>query len=501
MTRSSGGGTASSDVGELADSVWSALENLRSGTNLQWPEFSAPMLGIVFLRAVSQQFDRLAAKLGGGSPRNPVGPDDYRAQGVLYVPESSRFSAISEVPEGGNLATALREAMRQLEAANPDLRGMLPKGYAAVPSKTLHEGVRLISPIDLSNEDYGALFANLLLRIAQEEGQDGGDLFVTAPHIVDLMVAIVAPSEGRVFDPCSGSGGMFTACLRLGGRELDRTRLGFYGQEKSSRNAALSVMNLAVHGGAGLIEVGDSYTDDRHESVGKFDYVLANPKFNDTAFDAELVQDTRRFPHGSPTAKANYLWLQMCHSALGTGGRAAIVMPNSASDGSKKETAIRQAWVEGDVVEAVVAVGEKMFGSITNPATLWFFNRAKRGHQRDRVLFIDARNTFTVIDAAHRHWTRDQVQELADLVLSWRAGKSPAQGINGLCRTADRPEIAESGWSLNPGRYVKSPVVLVDDADFRQQSDGLRAVLRELSASAGELYETVDDILAGELKT
>lgn len=164
MTRSSGGDTAAPDVGVLADSVWSALENLRLGTNLQWPEFSAPMLGIVFLRAVSQQFDRLAAKLGGGSPRNPVGLDDYRAQGVLFVPPSSHFSAISEVPEGGDLATRLREAIGQLEAANPDLSGMLPKGYAAVPTDTLHEGVRLISSIDLSNEDYGALFADLLLR-------------------------------------------------------------------------------------------------------------------------------------------------------------------------------------------------------------------------------------------------------------------------------------------------------------------------------------------------
>jgi type I restriction enzyme M protein len=260
-------------------------------------------------------------------------------------------------------------------------------------------------------------------------------------------------------------------------------------------------MNLAVHGGAGLIVVNDSYTDDPHESVGKFDYVLANPRFNDSAFDVKRVQDTRRFPHGSPTAKANYLWLQMCQSALGAGGRAGIVMPNSASDGSKKETAIRQAWVQDDVVEAVVVVGEKMFGSITNPATLWFFNRAKRSHQRGRVLFIDARNTFTVIDAAHRHWTRTQVRELADLVLSWRSGNSPAQNITGLCRTADRSEIAKSGWSLNPGRYVKSPIMMVDDADFLQKRDELRAVLRELSASAGELYETVDNLLAGELKT
>ena len=487
MTRSSGGGTVSPGVGELADSVWSALENLRSGTNLQWPEFSAPMLGIVFLRAVSQQFDRLAAKLRGGSPRNPVGPDDYRAQGVLFVPESSHFSAISEVPEGGNLATVLREAMSQLEAANPDLRGMLPKGYAAVPSKTLHEGTRLISPIDLSNDDYGALFADLLLRVAQEEGQDGGDLFVTAPHIVDLMVAIVAPSEGRVFDPCSGSGGMFTGCLRHGGRELDRKRLGFYGQEKSSRNAALSVMNLAVHGGAGLIEVGDSYTDDPHKSVGKFDYVLANPKFNDTAFDRERVQDKRRFPHGSPTPKANYLWLQMCQSALGAGGRAAIVMPNSASDGSKKETAIRQVWVEDDVVEAVVAVGEKMFGSITNPATLWFFNRAKREHQRDRVLFIDARETFTTIDAAHRHWTQGQIRELADLALSWRLGSSHAPDLAGLCRVVHCEEIAENGWSLNPGRYATADV---SSGAFDAQR------FNELAADFGQLVFEAEGLAA-----
>jgi len=485
VTRSSGSGTASGDVAELSDSVWSALENLRSGTNLQWPEFSAPILGIVFLRAVSQQFDRLAAKLGGGSPRNPVGPDDYRAQGVLFVPGSCHFSTISEVPEGGNLATALREAMSQLEAANPDLCGMLPKGYAAVPSKTLHEAVRLVSPTELSNEDYGALFADLLLRVAQEEGQDGGDLFVTAPHIVDFMVAVVAPSEGRVFDPCSGSGGMFTGCLRHGGRELESKRLGFYGQEKSSRNAALSVMNLAVHGGAALIEVGDSYTADPHESVGKFDYVLANPKFNDTAFDAERVQDTRRFPHGSPTAKANYLWLQMCLSALGPHGRAAIVMPNSASDGTKKEFAIRRAWIEEDVVEAVVAVGEKMFGSIKNPATIWLFNRAKLGHQRNRVLFVDARATFTDIDSAHRCWTPGQVRSLSELVTHWRTGARPPADIAGLCCVASCADVEATGsWSFNPGRYVEASV------DDSQQSVG------DLARLADELDEVSDEATA-----
>jgi len=442
-------------------------------------------LGIVFLRAVSQQFDRLAAKIGGGSSRNPVGPDDYRAQGVLFVPESCHFSTISEVAEGGSLATALREAMSQLESANPDLRGMLPKGYAAVPSKTLHEAVRLVSPIDLSNEDYGELFADLLLRVAQEEGQGGGDLFVTASHIVDLMVAVVAPSEGRVFDPCSGSGGMFTGCLRHGGRELDRKRLGFYGQEKSSRNAALSVMNLAVHGGPGLIEVGDSYTDDPHESVGKFDYVLANPKFNDAAFDAERFSSSERFPHGSPTAKANYLWLQMCLSALGPHGRGAIVMPNSASDGTKKEAAIRRAWIDDDVVEAIVAVGEKMFGSIKNPATIWVFNQAKLGHQRNQVLFVDARATFTHIDSAHRRWTPGQVGNLSELVTQWRTGARPPGDIAGLSCIASREDIEATGsWSFNPGRYVEASV------------NDSRGSVGDLARLAGELDEVSDEATA-----
>ncbi len=513
MTESAGGGTGSADVGELADSLWSSLENLRLGTNLQWPEFSAPMLGIVFLRAVSQQFDRLGAKLNGGSSRNPIEPDDYRAQGVLFVPESAHFSAVSAVPEGGDLATALREAMSQLGGANPDLRGMLPKGYAAVPAKTLHEGLRRISPIDLSDEDYGALFADLLLRVAQEEGQDGGDLFVTALHIVDLMVAIVAPSEGRVFDPCSGSGGMFTGCLRHGGRELDRKRLGFYGQEKSSRNAALSVMNLAVHGGAGLIEVADSYTDDPHQSVGRFDYVLANPKFNDTAFDAGRVPVNERFPHGAPTTKANYLWLQMCHAALNASGRAGIVMPNSASDGSTKETAIRKAWVEDDAVEAVVAVGEKMFGSITNPATLWFFNRAKKAHQQEHVLFIDARDTFTVIDAAHRRWTPAQVEFLANIIRLWRAevpefdNGSQAMlderfehgeycDVPGLCGVATLDAIADGGWSLNLGRYVAVPDEFGLES-FSLEVPRLRSEFIELSASARHLETLVIDVLEG----
>ena len=275
-------------------------------------------------------------------------------------------------------------------------------------------------------------------------------------------------------------------------------------------------MNLAVHGGAGLIEVGDSYTDDRHESVGKFDYVLANPKFNDTAFDAERVQDTRRFPHGSPTAKANYLWLQMCHSALGTGGRAAIVMPNSASDGSKKETAIRQAWVEGDVVEAVVAVGEKMFGSMTNPATLWFFNRAKKAHQQQHVLFIDARNTFTVIDGAHRRWTPEQIEFLGNIVRLWRGQEahfddgsrtmfekqfpdSNYVDVAGLCGVASIQTIERQGWSVSPGRYVGSPRQELDDADFNEALAELAERFDELRLEAEDLASLTRRVLQAVL--
>ncbi len=343
------------------------------------------------------------------------------------------------------------------------------------------------------------------------EGQKGGE-FYTPTSIVKLIVEIIEPFHGRIFDPACGSGGMFVQSARFIEEHKARAmgEISVYGQERVAETVRLGKMNLTVHGLAGDIRQGNTYYEDLHNSPGKFDFVMANPPFNVDRVDKERLKDDPRFPFGMPrTDNANYLWIQIFYSALNDTGRAGFVMANSASDARASELEIRKKLIEARVVDVMVAIGSNFFYTVTLPCTLWFLDRDKQGTEReDTVLFIDARHIYRQLDRAHRDFTPEQIEFLANIVRLYR-GEEPEnrhdsaemlaekfpdgqyQDVPGLCKVATIEVIEAQGWSLNPGRYVGVAAREEDDFDFFERLEELNEELEVLNSEARELEERI----------
>lgn len=508
----------STDLGDVQTKLWEAADQLRANSGLRASEYSTPVLGLIFLRYADLRFAEAHSELAGkGSGRRKIGPVDYQARGVLYLPEAARFDHLSALPEGADLGKAVDDAMTAIEDANPDLDGVLPHGYAALPNDVLVELVRLLGglPDSIEGDGFGLIYEYFLGEFAFSEGQKGGEFF-TPTSIVRLIVEIIEPYHGKIFDPACGSGGMFVQSARFVERHHadPGAELSVYGTEKTRETVRLAKMNLAVHGLAGDIREANTYYEDPHHSVGKFDFVMANPPFNVNKVDKAKLEGDRRFPFGIPRPdNANYLWIQTFYSSLNDRGRAGFVMANSASDARGSEAEIRRQLIEDRSVDVIVAVGTNFFYTVTLPVTLWFLDRGKRDTARaDEVLFIDARDIYRQVDRAHRDWTPDQIEYLANIVRLWR-GEEPElvdgsddllaehfadksyTDVPGLCAVATIEEIEAQGWSLNPGRYVgvaryESP------ENFDERIVQLSSEFTELSVTAGRLGAAVETSLA-----
>ncbi len=494
--------------------LWAAADELRANSKLKSSEYSVPVLGLVFLRFADHKFQVAAKELeGSGGGRRSIGAADYQAQGVLFLPEEARFSTLIQLPEGVNIGAAINEAMRSIEAENPDLKDILPKNYNRFENSLLKELLKTMNsvPMDIEGDAFGKIYEYFLGHFAMSEGQKGGEFF-TPTAIVQLIVSIIEPFHGRIFDPACGSCGMFVQSARFVGEHKMNpdAELSVYGQEKVSETVRLGKMNLAVHGLGGDIRQGNAYYEDLHSSIGKFDFVMANPPFNVDRIDKERLKDDRRFPFGLPrTDNGNYLWIQLFYSSLNETGRAGFVMANSASDARGSEMDIRRDLIEASAVDVMVAVGSNFFYTVTLPCTLWFFDRGKRkGFRASTVLFIDARHLFRQIDRAHRDWTPAQIEFLANIVRLYRGeavenlhdsaglvGEHFPDGhytdIAGLCKIATKEEIEAQGWSLNPGRYVGVTARVEDDFDFRERLEELNEELETLNIEARELEERI----------
>jgi len=499
------------DLTQVQKKLWDAADELRANSGLQASEYSGPVLGLIFLRFAEERFAAAQADLGTGSARNPVGPDDYKARGVLYLPDEARYDHLLNQPESADLGRVLNNAMSAIEDHNPDLKGVLPKVYGTLPNDVLVELLRTLNSLadDIEGDGFGLVYEYFLGQFAMAEGQGGGEFF-TPTSIVKLIVEILEPFHGKIYDPACGSGGMFVQSADFVARHKRNpgSELSIYGQEASRRTVPLAKMNLAVHGLGGDILEGNTYYEDRHDSVGKFDFVMANPPFNVNKVDKAKLEDDPRFHLGLPnTDNANYLWIQTFYSALNDTGRAGFVMANSASDARNSELEIRRKLIEDRVVDVIVAVGTNMFFTVTLPVTLWFLDRGKRnGSRADDVLFIDAREIYNTIDRAHRDWTPDQIEFLANIVRLWR-GEDPEfeRGSRrllqerfpdgnyvdapGLCGVATVEEIEEQGWSLNPGRYVGVSIQL-DNGDLEHLPE-LFDEFHALAESAAALTKKV----------
>lgn len=508
----------SPDIAELEKRLWDAADELRANSSLKASEYGTPVLGLIFLRFADATFsvarEAVEAK---ASARREVGPGDYQARGVVYLTEEARFSSLLALPEGTDLGRAITNAMSAIEEHNPKLRGVLPKTYSALGNDVLASLLRHIHGYtkDLEGDAFGLVYEYFLAKFALSEGQGAGEFFTPA-SIVRLIVEIIEPFHGRIFDPACGSGGMFVHSARFVERHRGAPgdELSIYGQEKTGETVRLAQMNLAIHGLSGEIREGNSYYDDLHTSVGHFDFVMANPPFNVDRIDKAKLEDDPRFPTLPKADNGNYVWIQMFATALSERGRAGFVMANSAGDARHSEAAIRKELVESGVVDVMVAVGSNFFYTVTLPVTLWFLDRGKSDTERaDRVLFIDARKVFRQVDRAHRDFTEEQLEFLANIVRLYR-GQTPelAHGenalfaerfpdgvyvdVDGLCRVATIGEIEEQGFSLNPGRYVGTEVEELDDEVFEEQLAAAHAELRELGVRAGELERSVDHVLS-----
>ena len=510
---------------DLEKTLWDAANQLWANTKLKPSEYSAPVLGLIFLRFAEQKFATAEAKIQkAATGRRKIGKVDYQAEGVVYLPAEARFGHLLALPEGANLGKAINDAMKAIETENEDLKGILPRTYTAFENRTLVDLLKLMSsiPPDLEGDAFGKIYEYFLGNFAMSEGQKGGEFF-TPTSLVRLIVSIIEPYHGAIYDPACGSGGMFVQSAHFveNHRKNPNAEIMVYGQERVAETVKLCKMNLAVHGLSGDIrEVTSSFYEDLHGSPGKFDFVMANPPFNQKGVNKDRLKDDRaRFPLGMPSVDgANYLWIQLFYSSLSAKGRAGFVMANSATDARGSEMEIRRKLVEDRSVDVVISIGTNFFYTVTLPCTLWFFDRGKRKSPRkDQVLFLDARAVFRQLDRAHRDFSPEQIEYLANVVRLYR-GEEPEflvpeskvllkekfpklkyADVQGLCKVVTVAEIDAQGWSLNPGRHVGVTDRPGGDYDFAEKLEELNEELERLNAEARELEDKIAENIEGLL--
>ncbi len=533
----------STPLSDVENKLWSAADNLRANSGLRSSEYSAPVLGLLFLRFADERFESVARELKAQAQvegsRRSIGKTDYLARGVVYLPPEARYDYLLKLPESENLGKAVNEAMKAIEEANDDLKGALPKNYTRLDNATLGPLLRVFAPrlpsphgasamvengqalSEIEGDAFGKIYEYFLGKFAMSEGQKGGEFF-TPTALVRLIVEVIEPFNGRILDPACGSGGMFVQSARFVAehRRNPNADISIYGQEKVAETIRLCRMNLAVNGLTGDIKQANTFYENVHNSFERFDFVMANPPFNLDGVDKERIKDdTKPYPFGMPKVdNANYLWIQQFYSALNARGRAGFVMANSASDARSSEQEIRRQLIEDGVVDVMVAIGPNFFYTVTLPCTLWFFDKGKRATpRRDQTLFIDARHLYQQVDRAHREFRPDQIEFLANIVRLWR-GEAPEtrQGsgervaevfpggvyrdVAGLCKVATITEIAGQGWSLNPGRYVGVAEREAEAFDFREQLEELSEEFERLTSEAHALEERISANVAALLE-
>lgn len=514
---------------QLHERLWSAAVQLRANSGLKLNEISEPILGLIFLKFADVRFKKVQTEIVAEravktySARNkPVTPDHYKSKGVLYLPEIATYSYLMSLPESANIGKKINDAMKAIEQENTDLAGVLPQDYTGlhkVPAENTQILITLLKnfnqiPDDIEGDAFGEIYEYFLGEFARAEGAKGGEFF-TPQSIVKLLVEIIEPYHGKIYDPACGSGGMFVQSANFVKAHAEKktqvmNEVALYGQEKGSSNIRTAKMNLAIHGLSGKIAEVNSFYSDPFNSVGAFDYVLANPPFNvkgkdknkQIVIDPAKIQGDPRYYLGLPftgkgeISNANYLWMQMFASALNSKGRAGFVMANAASDAGNAEKEIRKKMVNAGMVDVIISVGTNMFMNATLSCTLWFFDKRKSGSERqNEVLFINAQDIFTEIDRAHSEWTNEQIQEIADTVRRYREekGEEKYQDIKGRCKVATLDEIHANDCSLNPGRYVEIVEKEMSDVDFDTHMKELMGDFTTLTSEAHKLEKKIQD--------
>ena len=487
------------NLGFEAD-LWKAADALRS--NMDAAEYKHVVLGLIFLKYISDAFEAKHAELEAQREQgaDPEDQDEYRAASIFWVPKEARWAFLRANAPQPSIGTTVDDAMTAIERDNPSLKGVLPKDYArpGLDKQRLGQLINLISdiglgsPADRAKDVLGRVYEYFLAQFASAEGKKGGQ-FYTPSHVVRILVEMLAPYKGRVYDPCCGSGGMFVSSEKF--IEAHSGRIGdisIYGQESNYTTWRLAKMNLAIRGIDAQIAHGDTFHNDRNPDL-KADWVMANPPFNDSDWRGELLKDDKRWIYGPPPpSNANFAWVQHFIYHLAPTGLAGFVLANgSMSSNQSGEGEIRTKIIEDDLVDCMVALPGQLFYSTQIPVCLWFLARNKKnGRFRDRreeTLFIDAHKMGTLVDRVHRELSDDDVAKIAGTYHAWRGDKDAHRyaDVPGFSKAATLEDIRKLGHVLMPGRYVGAEDVEDDGEPFDEKMKRLTAALREqLDASA-----------------
>ena len=498
--------------------LWQMADALRG--SMDAAEYKHVVLGLIFLKYISDAFEekqaQLETELADGA--DPEDPDEYLAQNIFWVPTEARWTYIKASAPQPTIGQIVDDAMVSIERDNPALKDVLPKDFArpVLDQQRLGRIVNLVSNIKVGDADarardvLGRVYEYFLAQFASAEGKKGGE-FYTPKSIVKLLVEMLEPWRGRVYDPCCGSSGMFVQSLEFirahttgngNGGKVVAADLSIFGQELNYTTWRLAKMNLAIRGIEGDIKHGDTFHDDQHPDL-KADFILANPPFNISDWGGERLVEDKRWKYGvPPKGNANYGWIQHIVYHLKTGGTAGFVLANgSMSTSQSNEKEIRKNLVEENIIDCMVAMPGQLFYSTQIPVCLWFLARNRQGEKfRDRVneiLFIDARSLGRMVDRTHRELTNENIQQITNAYHAWRSenGEFDYADVPGFCKSAAIDEVRKHDYVLTPGRYVGTAPQEEDDEPFEDKMRRLVAQLREQQTEAARLDTAIADNL------
>ena len=482
--------------------LWKAADKLRK--NIDAAEYKHVVMGLVFLKYISDSFEELYNSLKDEQEMgaDPEDRDEYKAENVFFVPSTARWSFLLSKAKLPNIGKIVDEAMDAIEKENSSLKGVLPKVYARdnLDSKSLGGLIDLIGNIAFgdakarSADVLGHVFEYFLGEFALAEGKQGGQ-FYTPKSVVELLVKMLEPYKGRVFDPCCGSGGMFVQSEKFVTEHQGKINdISIYGQESNQTTWRLAKMNLAIRGiDSSQVKWNNegSFLNDAHKDL-KVDFIIANPPFNVSDWSGELLRNDGRWKYGTPPeGNANYAWIQHFLYHLAPTGTAGFVLAKgSLTSNTSNEGEIRKALIEANLIDAIVNLPAKLFLNTQIPASIWFM---KKGRTTKDILFIDSRNMGELINRRTKEFSSDDTDYIAKIYHNWKNNKE-YEDIKGFCKSASLEEVRELNYVLTPGRYVGLEEV-DDEFDFKERFKSLQAELKEQMAEEQELNQRINENL------
>ena len=520
------------NIRKLEADLWKSADLLRAESKLTSSQYCMPVLALIFLRYAYSRFKMVEAELMKNRPSRggrvmPIEPNDFAAKSALYLPREAQFDYLVNLSDDQPLGEAVNRAMGLVEEQSEQLKGILPKSYTMFSDELLRELLRIFNNKTLNEiggDVIGRIYEYFLSKFAKAVASDDG-VFFTPKSLVKMLVNVLEPKQGVLLDPACGSGGMFVQTgdfVNESGINAN-TQMTFYGQEKVEYNAQLCLMNMAVHGLNGRIISGDeanSFYHDAYNLAGKCDYIMANPPFNVDKVKSESASAAGRLPFGLPginaktkeIGNANYLWISYFYAYLNEHGRAGFVMASSATDSANKDRDIREKLVLTGDVDVMVSVGNNFFYTLSLPCSLWFFDKAKRLENKNRVLFIDARNYYTVVDRTLNEWTEWQLKNLQAIVHLYRGEQDKYRSLinayrNALSEHAERRDSA--AWQdcdmtfekalgvLNTEeamykKYIKDQQDALKKTKGKKDKDELKAIIASNEAELAVTIEAKD---------